>query len=117
MRISDWSSDVCSSDLLDAWDWPAHRSLLGDAELLVKLQRPGNDRAAEFSGAIGPDGDDPVPLQQLVFEFARDRGAAAVEIFDAGQIFCRNIGIHHHLRHCGRAADEAWPMPSFVSVI
>src|SRR3546814_20236044 len=85
MRISDWSSDVCSSDLLDAWDWPAHRSLLGDAELLVKLQRPGNDRAAEFSGAIGPDGNDPVPLQQLVFEFARDRGAAAVEIFDAGQ--------------------------------
>src|SRR3546814_15244052 len=33
MRISDWSSDVCSSDLADLSRGPAHRSGIGQLEV------------------------------------------------------------------------------------
>src|SRR3546814_10782373 len=52
MRISDWSSDVCSSDLF--YDWPS--ALVSDMEThdpeLAIIMFGGNDA----QGIVGPDG-------------------------------------------------------------
>src|SRR3546814_6911181 len=54
MRISDWSSDVCSSDLADVI--PEH-GLGADAHLFVRpentrLTRPGQSPSLQFQGRI-----------------------------------------------------------------
>src|SRR3546814_17482840 len=76
MRISDWSSDVCSSDLLDAWGLipglrklrvlglalranaaarAAHDELLNDAAFRAPLSYPAIDPAA-FDALLLPGG-------------------------------------------------------------
>src|SRR3546814_13632655 len=55
MRISDWSSDVCSSDL---WDWydiigASTRTERGSGAMLEKLTT-GEYKLAYLSGAAGP---------------------------------------------------------------
>src|SRR3546814_19016999 len=52
MRISDWSSDVCSSDLLEA----GLRS--NDRGMPEELNRIVTDRLADLLWTPSPDGDD-----------------------------------------------------------
>src|SRR3546814_2399913 len=49
MRISDWSSDVCSSDLYPEFDvvWFGH---VGDGNLHINVLRPEGMDGAEFVG-------------------------------------------------------------------
>src|SRR3546814_15566847 len=73
MRISDWSSDVCSSDLVfhihDAWDakaWPAHlqrhhRELVERADLIITT---ADNMSRELPG-IGPGGALVLPMGSI----------------------------------------------------
>src|SRR3546814_2774264 len=49
MRISDWSSDVCSSDLPDAVH-PTRPSPLAPAEIPEAVERPDGDRDRRLAG-------------------------------------------------------------------
>src|SRR3546814_20876780 len=56
MRISDWSSDVCSSDLLDRGDVPQGLAVLGEHVLVAAYrEREGNQdcRIHRFAAATG----------------------------------------------------------------
>src|SRR3546814_3488503 len=61
MRISDWSSDVCSSDLIDA-------DLLGTPELLHSCGRPMKD--VEI-GIFDPESGQPLPDGEIGELWAR----------------------------------------------
>src|SRR3546814_4640988 len=61
MRISDWSSDVCSSDLQTA-----HR--------LTTLQKPGHERVPFFFIKVDPAGNVSKRLDGAGFPFARHGG-------------------------------------------
>src|SRR3546814_3031250 len=50
MRISDWSSDVCSSDLFD----PLHLALMDDGEKLVLDVRPASADLVKNNRACAP---------------------------------------------------------------
>src|SRR3546814_2386080 len=52
MRISDWSSDVCSSDLAERQNQSAHRSVAGDAQVEVV---PRKARTASLRTRRGRD--------------------------------------------------------------
>src|SRR3546814_907857 len=41
MRISDWSSDVCSSDLLAASTHPGEEKIVGETQRALKARLPG----------------------------------------------------------------------------
>src|SRR3546814_9103332 len=84
MRISDWSSDVCSSDLVLmllalaglAWVWrrrrrmrQRQRRILGELDSLVRRHREDGDRAALLGG-----------LHQLLRRVAREQDAAVVHL-------------------------------------
>src|SRR3546814_13904579 len=89
MRISDWSSDVCSSDLA-----------ADDRELLPVLFAKDRDVGADLVEQLGDDGRDPV-------EMAGTRGAAIIGAqlgdFDAAAV---PRGIHD--RDVGR------PQPRYL---
>src|SRR3546814_7729770 len=80
MRISDWSSDVCSSDLNDAI-WAAHGAFFAGALKLEGAQAiratTGNPllsptKASDMGAPKGKDGDDaPVTLASLAAKGAR----------------------------------------------
>src|SRR3546814_14800130 len=74
MRISDWSSDVCSSDLLGLV--PVDRKIEGEARYLrrtvsrievdaIRLRGPGIERA-QFRNAVGVGGLRNAHLKALV---------------------------------------------------
>src|SRR3546814_9261066 len=44
MRISDWSSDVCSSDLANAPHMPVHLGSMGESVRTILRQRTGDGR-------------------------------------------------------------------------
>src|SRR3546814_21105041 len=60
MRISDWSSDVCSSDLAGAVQVDIDRQRLGDADRIAELNR---------AAAREPRGDD--ILRQITRDICR----------------------------------------------
>src|SRR3546814_16338979 len=73
MRISDWSSDVCSSDLLGAdaagierWQRAVEKLLRGSPDLSVPLVEPGPESSGEAAeqpshDAVEVRGGEPVP--------------------------------------------------------
>src|SRR3546814_371329 len=67
MRISDWSSDVCSSDLLGFRDVSNRRAVTVDAgaERGIAVRRPGiADDVPKIRVALGrADGERALPLQ------------------------------------------------------
>src|SRR3546814_6270597 len=71
MRISDWSSDVCSSDLLDLREVAAQLRLGCDQRQLVDLQQ--RDLARAVLGAL------PAQLQADRSACAGDQDAAATQ--------------------------------------
>src|SRR3546814_2576929 len=65
MRISDWSSDVCSSDLELIGDDPRHHRRehdVGGAEIAEQKIAP----AAETRARLGPDLHDPLQIAEHV---------------------------------------------------
>src|SRR3546814_15302007 len=62
MRISDWSSDVCSSDLFDTWayatrDWSPLRRWLSRSKMMLIVSRNFMvDRSAGISELLRQDG-------------------------------------------------------------
>src|SRR3546814_12852738 len=67
MRISDWSSDVCSSDLLPrtAWNW---QQGLAVAVIVGDVARSGQDRRIR-SCDVKRRGDARVSIQERVAKF------------------------------------------------
>src|SRR3546814_9458547 len=55
MRIGDWSSDVCSSDLADSTDSQVEKGALGDGP--TGHQGGGHEPEIERGGGPGPDGE------------------------------------------------------------
>src|SRR3546814_15251758 len=95
MRISDWSSDVCSSDLLDVGE--VRRGILG-LEIAPALMRPArlrhhrNQFGLHHDAAVGP-----LVLEDRIFQ-ADDRAAHGGIALDdpvernAVQHFCGALG-------------------------
>src|SRR3546814_16862277 len=87
MRISDWSSDVCSSDLRAAYDasiagWPAGASDRPASAGAAAVAEPPEDDI-EFEGRFADD------LEALLHALADDTPIGAVEI---GRPSCRGRG-------------------------
>src|SRR3546814_13065194 len=53
MRISDWSSDVCSSDLWDLGDWTTEEPWLSEC---TNVQNPPDDSSWHGTHVAGPAG-------------------------------------------------------------
>src|SRR3546814_10690098 len=127
MRISDWSSDVCSSDLIAA---DRHRLAFGVVDVV------GDDRAAaryfvadEFGGdIIGNAGAPVLPIAFIVGQafaaeilagrdivhFRRDDPLAGiVHLADIGAA----AGAQHGLAHGGEGGDAARPVGAELAVI
>src|SRR3546814_5984706 len=86
MRISDWSSDVCSSDLLrgkisDSWNWEAS---FGYGQYKQNQWRRneinGMNLTQALNAEMGPNGP------QCVDADARAAGCVAIDLFGAGSI-------------------------------
>src|SRR3546814_8935154 len=92
MRISDWSSDVCSSDLEALADHRAHRTAhegeiegAGDQRLLLERALQGHQRVA-LAGAL-LRGLDPVDVLLLVLELEHvDRAERGADLLGAAGI-------------------------------
>src|SRR3546814_6096562 len=94
MRISDWSSDVCSSDLADQF-----------ADLLVEKIRRRDPRAGARDGAAvgharrcGADGDARVGrrVEAIVSAFAADRRSEERRVGKECVSTCRYRGSPYH---------------------
>src|SRR3546814_4452246 len=96
MRISDWSSDVCSSDLRTLWHHP------GDA------QNVGRARRAE--GNAGGDDDAVAGLGEAVLERVADRPddhvAEVPGILGVDAVHAPDDGEPPRRRQVGRQADN-----------
>src|SRR3546814_10677508 len=78
MRISDWSSDVCSSDLFGtSFEQTAHR--------LTTLQKPGHERVPFFFIKVDPAGNVSKRLDGAGFPFARHGGGCP--LWSVHQVF------------------------------
>src|SRR3546814_9717343 len=95
MRISDWSSDVCSSDLADA-------RLVGALQAIADLALQQLGRAVEqvdLDQAVGKAGDDPVALgtgRRQLHEFLIEREGAQRRHFGiAGAVVDRSEDLAH----------------------
>src|SRR3546814_13989975 len=80
MRISDWSSDVCSSDLVMVYGGDlltlreqvarsprkrkVARALLGDADVVVAISRWSAERVKELAAALELPGGGPVRSEE-----------------------------------------------------
>src|SRR3546814_2374317 len=64
MRISDWSSDVCSSDLLTAAIGALRTRFLDSADAPVKVSAMPMMRAVPLSELLGPVTLDPLTVVQ-----------------------------------------------------
>src|SRR3546814_20536135 len=74
MRISDWSSDVCSSDL----DVVEHREVLAEGEVLMHHADAGGDGGARRAGGQAPpEGLDAARVGDIVAEKDRHQGGLA----------------------------------------
>src|SRR3546814_4302100 len=86
MRISDWSSDVCSSDLLGV-DQPDFGALFADMEIpdggVLDPARVIHPKAeAEIAFTMGRDLEDPDASLETVIA-AIDKAVPAIEIVDS----------------------------------
>src|SRR3546814_19945572 len=97
MRISDWSSDVCSSDLYNDLAWPDNEAVL--AELLaVRAERAhllGYADWAEFEAdvrMIGTGGAIPAFLARLDDASAAAAGRGIGRTASRGRV-CRTCGL------------------------
>src|SRR3546814_11278469 len=79
MRISDWSSDVCSSDLCGSGQQPAHLAQRGheNLDLLVRVV----ERQRRAAG-----GADAEPLQQRVRAVLAGTDRHALDVEQGGQV-------------------------------
>src|SRR3546814_11486160 len=81
MRMSDWSSDVCSSDLADreGGKRPACHQRIGGVEMAA-LEQPGNDRAGGGDeGGGGGQGEEQCEFDAAVLRHHRFAFAAAAQ--------------------------------------
>src|SRR3546814_18667640 len=85
MRISDWSSDVCSSDLADSTDTPA--------EVLDDLARDGKAEA----GAARPLGEVGAGLLELLEDQLAVLRRHAAAVVDDGDL--ESFGAWHRRHH------------------
>src|SRR3546814_5518506 len=103
MRISDWSSDVCSSDLL-------LRTRVGDRHVLEAMRRDGYNVGGEQSGHIilsdyATTGDGLVASLQILGEIVQ-AGAPASEVlhrFDPVPQLLKNVRFKGGKPQIGRA--------------
>src|SRR3546814_11363782 len=97
MRISDWSSDVCSSDLLEHWSlWPVRASLLTGPP---KSGRSHLGRIFQHwsSGDVIDDAD--LADEQMIFHaWNRAQGLRSEERRVGKECVrtCRSRGSQHH---------------------
>src|SRR3546814_15461654 len=128
MRISDWSSDVCSSDLLDAgyvtYSNEAKLASLhvssdvietfGSVSIAVAwsmaqgvLEQSGADVAVAITGIAGPGGgSEKKPVGRVVFARA-ERGAAPADVIAEARSAVRRVGEESVRRSRARwSADE-----------
>src|SRR3546814_8674861 len=98
MRISDWSSDLCSSDLADALDRVVDVAV-GDRIIDAAVGARGVDRDIEV--AVG------VEIGRRVFLPLREQiGAALVEEADADQARRREIIFARQVERPHRRSEE-----------
>src|SRR3546814_1884877 len=109
MRISDWSSDVCSSDLLAldhrrAFEIMADRQLLGDADATVGLDRILADklRAARDLALAGRDRGHALVRGQVQLQRAHDRHRT------------RLLDLHEHVDHAVRSEEHTSELQSLI---
>src|SRR3546814_2711868 len=108
MRISDWSSDVCSSDLM-ALD-VGHR-LLGDAPQLTLLE----DRQAP--GLLGPEPDlEPAALADPVEERLEGGGEALGVGHVCAQVVERVAHLPDHPAHIVRSEEHTSELQSLMRI-
>src|SRR3546814_3279242 len=71
MRISDWSSDVCSSDLIDIPPRSARAQIASALNIVIQIERSvdGRRRLVSVSELTGMEGD--VITMQEIFRFKR----------------------------------------------
>src|SRR3546814_10111679 len=74
MRISDWSSDVCSSDLVD--DDPVERQREGDLALVGRNLAGQQLEQGRLARAVGADDADAVAALDAEGEIPDDRAVA-----------------------------------------
>src|SRR3546814_2951183 len=84
MRISDWSSDVCSSDLLDQFDLNIAHARQRDPQLrITRLMRPGIDIGKRKETGC------------LIFAFEQFHGRIQI-VGDIGDLMVPSIGPCEH---------------------
>src|SRR3546814_16560687 len=85
MRISDWSSDVCSSDLREFRDWAYDSRLLQDAEGHYDF---GGMAWLMFRNLTGPDGECAaiIHYEEERATAYRHRWATFVQVYDPDRI-------------------------------
>src|SRR3546814_17864137 len=93
MRISDWSSDVCSSDLIAAGMLPYHAQA---AQL-----------AAGFGGGAGGDVGDGLDGADCFQQIARGDRADVADAQPEQEVH-RKIGITRVGKECGRTCRSRW---------
>src|SRR3546814_19702196 len=76
MRISDWSSDVCSSDLLPETFWRDQLIYQGGSDVFIGPRTP--IRLAEAAWGIDFEADVAVLVDDVPIGAARDEAASAV---------------------------------------
>src|SRR3546814_5523346 len=79
MRISDWSSDVCSSDLIAGYDFSSRTARWHCAEILIhlgyhRMKRVDRAQLTEWiAGELCPGGQSINAMLEHVFLWCRDR--------------------------------------------
>src|SRR3546814_8614474 len=96
MRISDWSSDVCSSDLAKAQDLAGKREAL----FAGKPVNVTEDRAAEHGAERGEGAEDAVARAAAL----HDRMRALIDAIEGGA-----LGPIRHVLHVGIGGSALGP--------
>src|SRR3546814_10890388 len=120
MRISDWSSDVCSSDLLESLFEPQEFTVIGrqpktQAAVMGKQPQENALVGHEIVKCLGVFSNQPLkqPAAALRCEamaFERQRQALA-DVFAALALAGVGVGVQQArlTHHPGRPADGPWP--------
>src|SRR3546814_18836974 len=86
MRISDWSSDVCSSDLRDFFDYLPENNRSG---VPVRPTSDPYDRAEEsLDTLIPPNANQPYDMHELIRKTVDEGDFFEVQPAHAGNIIC-----------------------------
>src|SRR3546814_3829646 len=104
MRISDWSSDVCSSDLLgDAVGGEARGLGMPPDEILARRAVDAVDLV------VGNVAMDPLDFRAQVPQHAARALRRALEVVLAQLSGARHLSFNHELRHRFRSLSEGAP--------